>query len=331
MTGREVTAVVLSIGEPFVARALASLERQTEPPVDIVRVEGVSPFHRALNAGIARVRTAFFVHVDADMVLDPSALADLRACVAPGIGVVVGGLRDPLRGSIVGIKLYRTECAAGLRCPDSITPAVDFVDAIRARGWMTAHALAYRPGPHSLWHTFGEHQPDYTPLYTFTKFRLLGARYRHWRNGPSLRRMFTVLHESRHPAARIAQAGAATGVYWTESRDVLRPAAPSDGFALFQKLLDSPPGSAPMPTLAATTTPRQAFVDHYRAGCELARDGAASSVRALFDARAAEPTLAGWAALIGLCRGIFAPASDPARADADFQSLAELFPDGLDE
>ena len=330
MGGRDVTAVVLSIGEPFVARALASLERQSEPPAEVVRVDGVSPFHRALNAGIARVRTDFFLHVDADMVLDPSALADLRACAAPGIGVVVGGLRDALRGSIVGIKLYRAECAAGLRCPDSITPAVDFVNAIRSRGWLTAHALAYRPGPRSLWHTFGEHQPDYTPRYTFTKFRILGARYRHWGNGASLRRMFTVLNESRHPAARIAQGGAAIGVYWAESRDALQPAPPSDGFDLVQRLLDSP-SAVPIPTLSVTTSPRQAFVDHHRAGYELARDGDARRFRALFEARAAEPTMAGWTALIGLCRGIFAPACDPARGDADFQSLAALFPDGLGE
>lgn len=327
MPTRDVTAVVLSIGEPFVARALDSLDRQTQPPVDVVRVEGVSPFHRALNAGIAEVRTEFFAHVDADMVLDPTALADLRACAAPGIGVVVGGLRDALRGSIVGLKLYRTACAAAQPCPDSITPAVDLVDAIRARGWLTAHALNYRPGRRALWHTFGEHAPEYTPLYTFTKFRILGARYRRWRNGPSLRRMFRLLHDSGHPAAPMAQAAAAIGVYWEESRDALRPCEPSDECARLQRLLAGPAPSPP-PALPVAADPRRAFLDDYRAGCELARAGAAADFHARFAALAAAATFPAWAALVGLCRGALAPAIDPARAAADFQSLAALFPDG---
>ena len=75
----DVTAVVFTIGEPYLPRALASLERQSLPPAAIVRVEHVSPFHRAFNAGVARVRTDFFVHVDADIILDPTALADLVA------------------------------------------------------------------------------------------------------------------------------------------------------------------------------------------------------------------------------------------------------------
>lgn len=79
MTGRDVTAVMLSIGEPFVSRTPASLARPT-PPVDVVRVEGISPFHRALNAGVARVRSALLVHVDADRAAaDSRSLTDLFA------------------------------------------------------------------------------------------------------------------------------------------------------------------------------------------------------------------------------------------------------------
>ncbi len=330
MSARDVTAVVLTIGEPLLARALASLDRQTQPPADVVRVAGVSPFHRALNAGIGRVRTAFFVQVDADMVLDATALADLRACVAPGIGMVVGGLRDALRGSIVGLKLYRTDCAAAHPVPDSITPAVDFITAISARGWMTAHALKYRPGARALWHTFGEHQPEYTPLYTFTKFRVLGARYRHQRNGPSLRRMFQVLHASRHPAALIAQVGAASGVFWGESRDALRPAVPSQPFETLQRLLGAPHASHELPPLELASTPRQAFLDHCRAGCEMARAGAAASFRARAEALAGASTFTAWVALVGLCRGIFEADCDDARAAGDFQGLADLFADGGD-
>jgi hypothetical protein len=53
----DVTAVVLSMGEPYVARALESVRNQTLPVADIVRVEHVSPFCRAstkARAGCAR-------------------------------------------------------------------------------------------------------------------------------------------------------------------------------------------------------------------------------------------------------------------------------------
>lgn len=327
MSARDVTAVLLTIGEPFLARARASIERQTQPPADVVVVAGVTPFHRAFNAGAARVRTAFFAHVDADMVLDPTALADLRAGMAPGIGLVVGGLRDPLRGSIVGLKLYRTACATAQPCPDSISPAVDLARAICARGWMTAHALAYRPGPRALWHTFGEHRPDYTPLYTFTKFRLLGARYRRWRNGPGLRRMMALLRDSGHPAAPIALAGAAVGVFWAESRDALRPCAPSAELDRLAPLLAVEPAAAPIAG-ALAADPRQAFLDHYAAGCAMAGAGAAGAFRARFDALAAAPSFQAWVALLGLCRGALAPAVEPAHAAAALRALADVLADG---
>ena len=328
MRDMDVTAVVLTIGEPFLARALASLERQSLPPAEVVVVEHVTPFHRALNAGIARVRTELFVQVDADMVLDPTAFADLRACAAPDIGAVIGGLRDPLRGSIVGVKLYRT-AAAAMAVPDSITPAVDFLQAMLADGWLTAHALAYRPGPPALWHTFGEHAPDYSPLYTFAKFRILGARYRHQRHGPSLRRMFDLLQRSGHPAAPMAQAAAALGVFWEQGRDALQPAAANDELARCQRLLDAVT-TQPISTSLNGSGPRQAFIDQYRIGCGLVGDHAAAEFRGRFDALAAAGTLAGWTGLIGLCRAVAEPRFDAARAAADFDALASLFPDGLD-
>lgn len=325
----DVTAVVFTIGEPYLPRALASLERQSLPPAAIVRVEHVSPFHRAFNAGVARVRTDFFVHVDADMILDPTALADLRACMAPGIAVAVGGLRDPLRGSIVGVKLYRTDALAGRPCPDSISPAVDLVRAMTDAGWCTAHALNHRPERPECWHTFGEHRPDYAPAYTFSKFRILGARYRHWRNGPSLRRMFGALQRSGHPAAPMAQAAAAIGVFWNESRDALGAApAAGDELARCQRLLAGS-GGHPAALLEGGATPAAAFVAAYRDGCAIVAADEAPAFRRRFDALAAKPTPAAWAGLVGLCRAITVPAFDPIRAADDAHSLAELFPGGV--
>lgn len=326
MGSSDVTAVLLTIGEPYVARARASLAAQTAPPAAIVEIAGVAPFHRALNAGIARVRTAYFVQVDADVVLDPNALADLRACMTPHVGLVIGRLRDPLRGRIEAVKLYRTEAAAAQPCPDSISPAVELLSSMTARGWLTLHALADGPGPPALRHTFGDHLPDYTPLYTFTKFRILGARHRHWRTGHRLRRLCAILHASGHPAAAIAQAAAAVGVFWEESRDALRPCTPSDEFARIAALLDGPLSATPLPVLPDA---RQAFVDHHRLGAALARANDAGGFRGRFAALAGTPDFVAWVALVGLCRGGVAPADEAIHGARDFERLAALFPDGL--
>jgi len=321
----DVTAILLATGEPFVDRALASLERQTEPPVDVVRVDDVSPFHRAFNAGMARVKSEYFVQVDADMILDPEALADLRSGMAPGISTVVGGLRDPLRGSIVGVKLFRLEAARVQPCQDSITPAVDFIAAMSERGWSTAHALKYRPGPKALWHTFGEHRPDYTPRYTFVKFRIIGARYRRWRRRESLQRMFALLHQSSHPAAIVAQIGTADGLFWAETFDALSPTTPPGSFGRLEPLLQGGPAHVSMPALHPTTTALEAYVGHYRAGCEVTRRNAGAALRAELEALGARPELRAWLALLGLCRGTLAPRFDQKEAVADFHTLSDLF------
>ena len=54
------------------------MHRQTLPVADTIVVRGVSPFHCALNAGAAQVRTPFFVQVDADMTFDDTCLEDVR-------------------------------------------------------------------------------------------------------------------------------------------------------------------------------------------------------------------------------------------------------------
>lgn len=321
----DVTAVVMSIGESYVERALASLASQTSPPAEVIRVEGVSPFHHALNQGVASVRTEFLLHVDADMVLDPSCCADLRACVAAGVAVVIGGLRDPLRGSIVGVKLFRTACALAHPFPNALSPDVAAIQSMVAGGWRTAHALKVRPGPSELWHTFGEHQPNYEPEYTFSKFRTLAARARRLGHGPSLRRMIEHLQISDHPAAAIAAIGAACGTFWEVNEDVLRPGIGRAMFAEVEAMLARPQNAVDVVVLERGADARQVFDDYYRWGAELRASGASPG----YAPPAPQLGSARWLALIALWRGLFDNRYEPRRARADFAALAALFPDQL--
>lgn len=119
----DVTAVLFTIGEPYAARAVDSVRRQTQPAADLVVVgASESPFHRAFNAAAAQVRTQFFLQVDADLVLDADCIAGLRACMSDELGVVTGRLRDPLLGRIGAVRLFRTTCFERLAFPDTISP-----------------------------------------------------------------------------------------------------------------------------------------------------------------------------------------------------------------
>jgi hypothetical protein len=229
----DVSAVVLSVGEPCVARAIESLTRQSLPLAEVVRIDHVSPFFRAINEGARRVRTPFFVQVDADMVLDPGCVQTMRESMTDGIGIVVAELRDALGGQITGIKLFRTECFARGGMSDTISQDTDFVDALARRGWRTEYVeQAGRALPRP---TVGEHCPDYTPGYTFRKFVREGAklRYRGARHG--LFAMMGRLEDSVHPMSDLAQLSLAQGFFEGERRD---ESSPGEDHGEGQRLLD---------------------------------------------------------------------------------------------
>ena len=112
----EVTGLVLSIGEPTTARAIESLRAQTFPCKDIVLIENVSPFHAAMNAGIARISTPFFIQCDADMIADPDCIETMLKFVRNDTGVIIGYLEDALLGQVQAPPV-------GLQDPDTHAPA----------------------------------------------------------------------------------------------------------------------------------------------------------------------------------------------------------------
>ncbi|MDQ6886953.1 MAG: glycosyltransferase family 2 protein [Gemmatimonadota bacterium] len=241
----DVTAVVLTIGEWFTPRALASLTSQTLPPHDVIVIENVSPFHCALNEAARRVTTPFFVQVDADMMLDPTCIEALRAAVLDNTGLVVAELRDPLLGQVVGIKLFRTACFRSEGYRDTISPDTDFVEALDRAGWKTLF-IGHRKGePTAATHTYGEHRPDYTAAYTYRKFLLEGRRcwYRGARGALAWRfeRLSQVARNTPELAriAEVAQVAAAIGFFLQTERDGLAPLADDPQQAEVVELLQS--------------------------------------------------------------------------------------------
>ena len=326
----EISALLLSLEEPSVERALASIRRQKSPFADVVRVEGVRPFHRALNDGAARVKTDHFVQVDADMILDEDCVERLAASIRPEVGAIIGMLRDPLYGRVQAIKLFRTAEVTRIGFGDSISPDTDFLDHMETEGRCTVYSIRHETELAAAWHTFGEHRPDYQPLGTFEKNKRDG-RIRHRGEAASARFHLDLLHRSAHPYALIAQVGIAHGLFldWEGDRQdgVDRG---GDDFRRLSELLartGERRGAfrARVADAAAAAalvgSAERVFKSSYSRGAALSavRDGAAF-VTAL-DARHRVRHPWAWLAQAALCRGLFAGIVPDASAEGDWKRL----------
>jgi hypothetical protein len=323
----DITALVLTLGEDYTERAIASVRRQSLPAAETIVVRGISPFHRAFNSAVSRVRTEFFIQVDADMILDNTCTADLRRCVSEGVGSVVGQLRDPLLGRIVGVKLFRTQCFDHVKLRDSLSSETDLDGDILKEGWTTIYAPKYLGD----WGTFGEHCPDYNPHYTFCKFMRDGAKARYRKSGRGLRGLFRRLQTSGHRAATIAAIAAAHGIFIEEKQDLHGPPVQSEESEFLERFLrtaEQNAGSAVPVEEPLGASLRKGFKRSYELGIHLRRHYAPSMFMTRMRQLQQGHGIASWIALVGLCHGLFVDEYDEAEAKEAFAKVRDLLPTG---
>ena len=329
----DVSAVVLTIGEPFTARALASLAGQSLPLREVILVENVSPFHLALNQAARRVATPFFVQVDADMILDPTCVEALRAGVREDTGIAVGELRDPLLGRVVGVKLFRTECfrQAGFR--DTITPDTDFGADIRRAGWKTRYLGRPDGGTGEEPRTFGEHQPDYTPAYTYRKHVLEGARLRYRGARDGLRWRLERLDASTHPLARLALLAVGHGFCLPIEHDQLQPWGEEPDAERLTALLESDrrcEAAVDLVRLGRHPRLRDVYRPFVLAGQAMGRAGAGATLADTLTGLSTVPD--GWSAVVarlGLGHGALSPERSAEELAAEEPALGRVLSLGI--
>jgi hypothetical protein len=316
----DVTAIVLTTGERTTARALESVRRQTLQPAETIVVRDVRPFHRALYTGVSRVETPFFVQVDSDMVLDETCLERLRSAMASEVGIAVGQLRDPLLGTIAGVKIFRRACFDLAPFRDSVSTDVDFYWEIADHGWLTLHLLSYAVGSGRAMHTFGDHRPDFTPAYTYATYYLLGCRYFRRRELESFLWRLGRLRGSRHAMATVARFALCSGLFSDERRDVVKSSV-----ALDRELLDGLAGLAPVPArqIEGAYGASDLCERFYTLGRELGHREDRLEARAWMAALGALPVDATWIAEVSLCRG-FSSTQGSETAGSVFARLREL-------
>jgi len=156
---------------------------------------------------VAQVKTEFFLQLDADMIVDRDCILNLMINMDDGVGIVLGQLRDPLMGAESGIKIFRTECFVNTNFKNTVSPDTDLYLDIMNQGWKMRSALylSREENYGKYWFTFGDHIPDYTPVYIYRRYFLLGRRYRYRRDLPTflrrLKQLGTINH--RHSIMKI--------------------------------------------------------------------------------------------------------------------------------
>jgi asparagine synthase (glutamine-hydrolysing) len=326
--GDDISVVVLTTGEPTTQAAIDSLHRQTAPLADIIVVRDVVPFHKAINAGAAKVTTPFFVQLDADMVLDGHCIAALRKGMRRDVGVVVGHLRDPLVGQVVGIKLFRTACFQIGMFEDSISPDTDFVADIARSGWKTVYIGRLRTYGPDQWTTYGEHRPDYSLLYTYRKHLLEGCRYRYRQTPGAIRWHFAQLEASQHPSALAAQIGLAQGIFLEQITDLQGTSTIEEDFAQFARFLSgvaTDERKNDVDNASGDMSARECFQLYYRLGVEFRRaEDFQTFHRYLRRLQNTRHDTVAWISKIALCKGLNARQANAATISADYQTLCRF-------
>jgi len=234
-----VTGLVLSIGEPTTARAIESLRAQTFPCEDIVLIENVSPFHAAMNAGITRISSPLFIQCDADMIVDPDCVETLLSHFHDDVGVAIGYLEDAILGQVQAIKMFRTECFKALKFFNHISPDTNIIYQIVRNGWNFVFAERSETRFGHPRHVLGKHDPDYTPLYTFNKFKLVGARMRERGVFAEFLDAHKKLAQNTHPMAMTAIIGLCHGIFLQNEKDGLHPFKMDRDFKLLDRYMNS--------------------------------------------------------------------------------------------
>ncbi len=187
-----ITAAILTVDPSRTLSAcVESVRSQTLPPATIEIIRNVSPFSRASQQALNSIGTEFYVQVDDDMILHSTCferlfflMATERRCAQS-----VARLRDPIFGTITGVKMYRTEPVRSVGffpfdgekgCERHMT------EQLEAQGYVTARTMSIE----------GIHHPLYTPKEMYWKFHFFGEQLRYYKDDGS--RMMDLLDLLTH-------------------------------------------------------------------------------------------------------------------------------------
>lgn len=173
----DVTAVLVSSGEPTTTEALDRLYQQDEVP-RVTMISNVAPMDLAFRMMGDAALTPYFVQVDADMVLDPGAisrLAQRMRGLPPNVAIHVDWLWGDLEEmSLQGVKIYRTAAIRAVPWRASVSCEVDQLKRLADAGYK----LSTAPRPETRAGCVGVHVSAPDPASAFRRWRRLMMKRR---------------------------------------------------------------------------------------------------------------------------------------------------------
>lgn len=232
---RDITAVVLTIGEATLSDSLASLQRQTFQLADVIVVRDIHPFPAAMNHGVAQVNTPFLLQCDADMILHPDCVETLISAMDEQTGVSIAYLQDDLLGEIQAVKLYRTECLRKAPFENRIATDSDGIEKIVRQNYSIVFARRKIAGDDHSPDVLGFHRPNYAdPLYVYNKFSVMGSIVRSRNSYREYRGVLDALKQSTHEMADLAITAFCHGLFKDRRQSEHKPFEATEDFSFFR-------------------------------------------------------------------------------------------------
>jgi hypothetical protein len=181
----DVTVFLIETGEPSFKKALEALNAQTVK-VRIKIISNVTPMWRAFQRMIDECETRYFVQVDADMILKPTAVSILMKEFAKqpkSCCMYVGWLFDTdMQRNILGVKIYDNHIFKHFPYRESFSCEVFQLASLKRFGF--TYEVSPLISAEAEAESLGQHSPSQTPAMAFArwernmlKFRELGYDY----------------------------------------------------------------------------------------------------------------------------------------------------------
>jgi hypothetical protein len=175
----DITAFVSTVGDQtnFVD-CIEHLQRQTvEFQLDII--DHVAPMFAAFQQMLDRCKTKYYVQVDEDMILHPTAIERLYSLIAsapPHIALIIAPLWDcDMEAPLYGVKVYRHEIVRRFPYEDAL--GCERAQATRIR--QAGYAVGTLPLCGKT-ECFGEHGKHYTPKSLFARWQRVLQKHRRY-------------------------------------------------------------------------------------------------------------------------------------------------------
>ena len=174
----DITVFIISSGEPSFSRCLQLAQNQVGEILDITYkikvISNITPMYKAFQRMLDTCDTKYLVQVDADMLLEPDAIARLRLGIENSSkrdAMFVGWLWDEdVERPIQGIKIYKSDIVKQFPYTNSLSCEMGQLQDMKRLGYSIKVDVTEEGGVPPKSGCFGEHFASQNPEMAFKRW-----------------------------------------------------------------------------------------------------------------------------------------------------------------